>query len=317
MENLRPLIFAALAAGAGLVAPATNAQGQVLLQGSFAVNTPFNLPFGPFGTSQTIVVKATVTNVSPTQTIAICPVSTCVGDPYTYVLGGSVSIPNGYNFFYGDGSDTRALGDHVAGPLAPGQTKEFIYGIFTPASSPVAPDAYPFAARLQIIAATSERPLLSQVAFGGNWQVTTLPVYVCEGFHSPFDVQPNLGPTTSKPIPLEAQLFDSTTLALVGDDTIGVAPVAAVVFVDGTAPDNNAKDLSESDAAKPSSREQFKFDGFCPGFPACSDPKSGNWSLNLSTHPYLQPGTYGVMMQSGDAGQYLISPPCVGTFVRQ
>jgi hypothetical protein len=160
-----------------------------------------------------------------------------------------------------------------------------------------------------------EGPLLSQTAFDGTWDVTALPVYICEGFHSPFDVRLTLGPHTSKPIPLEARLFDSTTLALVGDDTVTVAPVAVVVLADRAIA--NTADSSEAGELQRGRTNQFTFGGFCPGFPACSDPKSGNWSLDPSTHPYLKPGTYGVFMQSGDSSQYLISPPCAGTFVRQ
>lgn len=73
------------------------AVAQSLLSGSFAG------PIGPFTTTQPVVIKATVTNISAVETITICP-GVCLGDVNTYSLGGLASAPIGYSFYFGNDS---------------------------------------------------------------------------------------------------------------------------------------------------------------------------------------------------------------------
>ena len=39
------------------------------------------------------------------------------------------------------------------------------------------------------------------------------------------------------------------------------------------------------------------------------------WQFNLSTKNYTSPGTYTVLMQSGDESEYVIEPTCMTEFV--
>jgi hypothetical protein len=297
MASVRTTIgFLLILAGSAL--PATHARAQSPLQASFTIN----LPFGPFGQSQAIVIMATVTNVSPSQVISICS-GVCVGDANTYSLSSQTSTPAGYTFFSGDDPDanTDAFDDQIVGSLAPGQTKQFVYGVYTPLSA-VLPQLYPFAAEIRTFAATPERPLLRTDGFGGDWGVTALPVYSCEGFQDPFDVQPSLRPNTNKPISFRAQLFDGSNL--VGAASINVPPIADVRLMSDTAAVSD--DSAQFAARKPSDGNAFEF-----------DKKTGNWTLKLSTRPFTMPGVYVVTMQSGDTNSYFVSPRCVGTFLRQ
>ena len=281
----------------GLALPTTSAHAQSLLQASFTIN----LEFGPFGQNQAIVILATVTNVSPTQTISICS-GVCVGEANTYSVASQTSTPDGYAFFSGDDpdADADAFDDQLVGSLAPGQTKQFVYGVYTPVSA-VTPGLYTFHAEILTFAATPERPLLRTDGFGGDWAVTALPVYSCEGFQSPFDVQLSLKPNASKAISLQAQLFDGTNL--VGDESLNVPPIADVRLLANTiAIDDSAQFMAQ----RASDAVAFKF-----------DKRTGNWTLNLSTRPYLMPGVYVVTLQSGDTGRYFVSPRCVGTFARE
>jgi len=288
--------FVAILVGAAL--PAANVSGQSPLQASFTAN----LPFGPFGQDQAIVVRAMITNTSSTQTIFICS-GVCVGDAGTYSLSSETSTPDGYTFYSGDDpeANTDAFDGQLVGALAPGETKQFIYGVYTPIST-VSPGTYPFNTEIRTFAATPERPLLRTDGFGGAWAVTALPVYSCEGFQSPFDVQLSIGPHTKKRIPLSAQLFDGT--GLVGASSIDVSPIAEVQLLSETGPANDDAELVV--ARKPRDGLKFEFDA-----------RTGNWTLNLSTREYMMPGIYIVTMQSGDPNSYFISPRCVGTFVRQ
>ena len=282
----------------GLALPTTSAHAQSLLQASFTIN----LELGPFGQNQAIVIMATVTNVSPTQTAFICS-GVCVGEANTYSLSSQTSTPDGYVFFSGDNpdADVDAFDDQLVGSLAPGQTKRFVYGVYTPVSA-VTPGLYAFNAEILTFAATPERPLLRTDGFGGDWEVTALPVYSCEGFQSPFDVQLSLKPNASKAISLQAQLFDGTHL--VGIESLDVPPIADVRLLSNTTAIND--DWAQFVVQKASDPVAFKF-----------DKRTGDWTLNLSTRPYLMPGVYVVTLRSGDTGSYFVSPRCVGTFARE
>jgi hypothetical protein len=127
-----------------------------------------SFPFGPFAPAEIIKIIGTLTNTSPDQTISICE-GVCIGDPLTYSLGAIASIPNGYTFEFGNGDTTLGIWD-VAGPLLPGEEKDFIFGEYLPLSQ--APlGTYAFGVQLQIFAAIAERPMVGTSTFSGTWKV--------------------------------------------------------------------------------------------------------------------------------------------------
>lgn len=187
----------ALAVGAALLTSSVHAQ--VLLGVSFADN----FPFGPFLPNESIEIFATLTNVSADQTITICE-GVCIGDSFTYSLGGLTGLPPGYTFFFGDDPNEAVFDGQVAGALLPGAERDFIFGVFTPIA-PAAPGMYPFSTQLQIFAATAERPMLDTPTFSGNWEVVAC---------SPFPGGGSTGGCFPGPGPFPAP--EPTTLALFG-----------------------------------------------------------------------------------------------------
>jgi len=140
-----------------------------------------NFPFGPFTPNETVSILATITNDSSTQPLFLCE-GVCLGDSSTYSLGALENTPPGYNsysFAFGDGGSTALgfLNGQIAGELLPGQSKNFVFGEFTPIS-PVAPGTYPFLIQMQIFAATTDRPIIDSSTFSGSWQVvpSTVPL---------------------------------------------------------------------------------------------------------------------------------------------
>jgi hypothetical protein len=150
----------ALAVGAALLTSSVHAE--VLLGVSFSDN----FPFGPFLPNESIEIFATVTNDSADQTITICE-GVCIGDSFTYSLGGLASIPSGYSFFFGNVPDEAVFDGQVAGALLPGAERDFIFGVYTPIA-PASPGMYAFSTQLQIFAATAERPNARYVDFFGQ-----------------------------------------------------------------------------------------------------------------------------------------------------
>jgi len=159
--------IAAALASVCLALGSSFASAETLLTGTFGPN----LPFGPFAPNEKIPILVEVTNSSLDRSISVCE-GVCIGDGYTYSLGGWTSSPYGYTFEFGNGGDT-SLGPwngQIAGPLVAGETKTFIFGIYTPVGA-VEPKWYPFWTQLQIFAATAERPMLTTATFSGNWMV--------------------------------------------------------------------------------------------------------------------------------------------------
>lgn len=129
-----------------------------------------NFPFGPFGTDQSITIYATATNNSPDQTISICE-GVCLGNANTYSLGALVSIPQDYTFSWGTGPDSSLgfLNGQLAGELLPNQTKDFVFGLFTPTTIPQL-GTHNFSVQLQIFDATVARPMIDSPTFSGSFQ---------------------------------------------------------------------------------------------------------------------------------------------------
>jgi hypothetical protein len=156
-----------------LVVLAIAATGEAYAQSPLLLSVDFNksIPLGPFKKNQTVQIVGTVMNTSTDQPIIICE-GICVGDAFTYSLGALVSIPVGYTFLFGDGHDTTEgfLNGQIAGVLLPGESKDFVFGEFSPTSKAEF-GTYAFAAQLQIFAATVDRPMIGSSTLSGTWQV--------------------------------------------------------------------------------------------------------------------------------------------------
>jgi hypothetical protein len=150
---------------AALAASAANAA--LLLDVSWSKN----LPFGPFLPNESIEVIASVTNVSPDQTITICE-GPCIGDSFTYSFGGLTSFltASAYSFYFGDDPVEAVFDGQIAGTLLPGQEKDFVFGVFTPPAQ-LAPDTYTARTQLQIFDATAERTMLAAPTLTLQWEV--------------------------------------------------------------------------------------------------------------------------------------------------
>jgi hypothetical protein len=152
-----------------LVAFAGEARAQSPL---LSVDFSKSVPLGPFRKNETVQIIGTVTNTSIDQPIVICE-GICIGDEFTYSLGALASIPDGYTFRFGIRKNTKLgfLNGQIAGELLPGESKDFVFGEFLPISN-LEPGTYgPFAAQIQIFAATAERPMVGSSTLSGTWQV--------------------------------------------------------------------------------------------------------------------------------------------------
>jgi len=152
-----------------LIFPAreTYAQNPLLL----SVNFDKSIPLGPFKKNDTVQIVGTATNTSGTQTIVLCE-WICIGDALTYSLGAEASATSGYILRFGNGGPTALgfLNGQLAGPLLPGQSKDFIVGAYSPTAK-AAVGTYAFAVQFQIFAATTERAMIGSSTFSGTWQV--------------------------------------------------------------------------------------------------------------------------------------------------
>jgi hypothetical protein len=148
----------------------THAQSPLLLSADFNQS----VPLGPFQKNETIQIIGTVLNTSVDQTIVICEGS-CIGGQFTYSLGALASTPDGYTFHFGTGkkrgSDIGFLNGQIAGPLLPGEAKDFVFGEYSPISKAELGTYGPFGVQLQIYAATLKRPMIGSSTLSGTWQV--------------------------------------------------------------------------------------------------------------------------------------------------
>ena len=135
---MRPLIAAVMAAVCWF---ACTSHAELLLSGTFSKN----LPFGPFLPNEVIEVIASFTNISPDQTITICE-GPCIGDSYTFSLGGFASVPLGYSFYFGNVAEEAVFDGQIAGVLLPGEERDFVFGVFSPIG-PASPGLYPSSCR--------------------------------------------------------------------------------------------------------------------------------------------------------------------------
>jgi hypothetical protein len=156
----------------GLVAPLLSAAASAapILAADFSASFDGGA-FGPFGTTQAIYIRATLRNVSDVDSLTVCP-GVCTGGPSTYSLGGIASVPTGYSFVFGASESNTPDGfeGQTVGALAPGESRDFIFGIYTP-TQPLAAGWYSFWVQLQIFDATPDRPMVGASSFSGRWEV--------------------------------------------------------------------------------------------------------------------------------------------------
>jgi len=148
---------------------ATSAQAELILDTSFSKN----FPFGPFRPSEKIEILISFTNTSLNQTATICE-GPCIGDAFTYSLGGLASIPAGYSFYFGDRKTEAVFDGQIAGVLLPGEEKDFVFGFYDPIGT-VDLGFYSFRTQLQIFDATADRLMLASPTLSGNWEVRAVP----------------------------------------------------------------------------------------------------------------------------------------------
>lgn len=123
------------------------------------------------------------------------------------------------------------------------------------------------------------------------------PIISCVGFEPPMANYP-VTVKKNRALPLKAELFDAEGSPVFGSDLI--APPILKVW---QAPE--ADDVSDDalPAGQGTEGNQFVFtDDF-------------KWQFNLKTSNYSGPGTYTVIMESGDSSEYVIDPTCVTEFV--
>jgi hypothetical protein len=119
--------IAGLVLGLSSLLFASGVNAALLLDTSFATN----FPFGPFLPTEPVEIVITLKNASSDHAITMCE-GPCLGDSFTYSLGGLASIPNGYTFYFGDDPVEAVFDDQIAGTLIPGAERDFIFGVYTP-----------------------------------------------------------------------------------------------------------------------------------------------------------------------------------------
>ena len=122
----------------------------------------------------------------------------------------------------------------------------------------------------------------------------------CVGFEPPMANYP-VTAKKNRALPLKAEIFDAEGSPVFGIDLVA-PPILQVWQEYGT---TEADDVSDDalPAGQGTEGNQFVF---------TDDLK---WQFNLKTSNYSGPGTYTVIMESGDPSEYVIDPSCLTEFV--
>ena len=153
--------FGSAACAAPCMLWTASAHAQLFLDSSFSKIFPFD----PFLLNESFEVLASARDISIAHAISICE-GVCTGDSYTNALGAWTTLPDDYSFYFGnvDNYPEFLFDGQIAGTLLPGEAKDFVYGVFTSAST-VSPGWYGAINRIQMFSATAERPLLAMAIF--------------------------------------------------------------------------------------------------------------------------------------------------------
>ena len=167
---------------------------------------------------------------------------------------------------------------------------------------------YPFAASFiadatdQTIRFTAERNGSDCDYAIDNISVTALAeVMTCSGFEPPMANHP-VTVKKNRALPLKAEVFNADGFALTDTD-LTAAPVVQVWFDSGEGGD--AIDVTDDvlSVGQGDEGNQFVF------------TEGDRWQFNLSTKNYTSPGTYTVLMETGDSSEYVLEPTCMTEFV--
>ena len=127
-----------------------------------------------------------------------------------------------------------------------------------------------------------------------------VPVDRCIGFEPPMANYP-VTAKKNRALPLKAEIFDAEGSPIFGSDLI--APPLLQIWHEYGTPE--ADDVSDDalPAGQGTEGNQFVF------------TEDFKWQFNLKTSNYSGPGTYTVIMESGDPSEYVIDPSCLTEFV--
>lgn len=127
------------------------------------------------------------------------------------------------------------------------------------------------------------------------------PTYSCAGYEPPMDSSPVAVKGKNRTLPFKAELEEDGSL--VTDADIYALPVIQVLYNSGQGGDP----IDVTDFALPAGQgtegNEFVF------------TDEGKWQFNLKLKNYTAPGTYTVIMVSGNELEYRIEPTCEAQFV--
>jgi hypothetical protein len=135
---------------------------------------------------------------------------------------------------------------------------------------------------------------------GVDLRIVGRSIISCIGFEPPMANYPVVA-KKNRVLPLKAELLDAEGVLVLGGD-LTAPPVLQVWQGYGTATDDDVSD-DALPAGQGTEGNQFVF---------TDDLK---WQFNLKTSNYSGPGTYTVIMESGDPSEYVIDPTCLTEFV--
>lgn len=153
--------------------------------------------------------------------------------------------------------------------------------------------------------ATIAPPLDPWVPAAGNFGIRAsihlVPAMTCQGFLPPLNRTLTMK-RGGRTIPLKAFLFDDTG-APVSQSLLSAPPQVQLIY----APEAGEAPVDVTALVAPAGRSNKER--------AFRSTDGGRWIFNLKTKKFLPPGTYTVLMGSGDGAGYVVEPTCAGTFV--
>jgi hypothetical protein len=130
---------------------------------------------------------------------------------------------------------------------------------------------------------------------------SAVQTFSCVGFEPPMDQ----GPVTAKKnraLPLKAQLYRADGSPVAGMD-VAVAPAIQVYYDPGTGEEPTDVTDQALSVGQGTEGNQFVY---------TEDEK---WQFNLKIKNFTSPGTYSVLIVTGDPSEYLIDSNCYATFI--
>ena len=131
--------------------------------------------------------------------------------------------------------------------------------------------------------------------------LSSTPKVICQGFDAPMDRYP-VQVRKNRVLPLKMELYDDSGFAVTGNG-LTAPPTLQVSYSPQLS--NQSADVTDDALSVGHGTEgnQFVF------------TEDGYWQFNLHTKNYSAPGTYTILMQSGDDSEYVFEPTCMTEFV--